>query len=98
MTTDEIRDNSPMEHTMHNSSLESDIAEGMFNYSALGYTIEAVNTGRDKFFELTFVSTSISELEGSEEGVLHVYSYMTREEAEEDVQLFEESDCHLDKI
>jgi hypothetical protein len=69
----------------HNISFRDDLVNGKYKSSEYGYTIEKVNDGRSEYWELTIVTTGISELDGEEPGIMEDYSYFDKEEAEADI-------------
>lgn len=71
------------------TELADDIANGEFNYSAFAYTID--HDVHNKEWELDIISTSLSELEGSEEGILFSYRYNSQEELLADVEALREN-------
>lgn len=81
----------------NNASFAADVRK-YGKYSNLAFTID-----KDKEYdvcELSICSTSISEIEGSEEGILNSYSYIEEKEAAEDIATFKRlhPKTHLDKI
>jgi hypothetical protein len=70
----------------NNISFEEKLKSYLSNYSTLAYVIEKNDdTDEGAFFELDIISTSLSELEGSEEGILESFTYLDEEEAQQDI-------------
>ena len=67
--------------------------------SGLAYDIEKVNPGNGDQYELSICSTSLSEIEGSEEGVLGTYVYWSKKDAQADIELAEKlTNINFDEI
>lgn len=78
-------------------TLAKDIIAGKFKYSHLTYTIEFDN--HNKEWELTIISSSSSELEGSDCGVLESYYYKAEEDAKADIDAVAIlTKCSFDRI
>ena len=71
----------------HNISFRDHLVGDRYDKSSeYGYTIERVNDGRSVYWELTIVTTGISEMDGEEPGIMENYSYFDKEEAEADIE------------
>ena len=81
----------------NNISFYDDLIAGRLNYSALGYVIEY--NAHVQVWELSIIATTLSEFEGSEEGILAEYTYMKKSEAEFDInEAIDLEAIHFDKI
>lgn len=70
----------------HNISFRDHLVGDRYDKSSeYGYTIERVNDGRKVYWELTIVTTGISEADGEEPGIMEEYTYWEKEEAEADI-------------
>jgi hypothetical protein len=81
-----------MKNYLNNSSLESMIKNEWREYRLLAFSIyQAQDAGGnpleddESHWELSVCSTSLSELDGSEEGGLGEFSYVDEHEAREDI-------------
>jgi hypothetical protein len=83
-TIQELLAKTVKKETFHNISVYDDLIKGTYNYPLFEYVIE--EDRHNEVWELTINSTSLSELDGAEEGIVGDYSYLTRAEAEADIQ------------
>lgn len=81
----------PKNSLFESSRLQSDVSENKFNYPQLAYNIEKSADPYNVFWTLSIISTSLSELDGSEEGILAEYNYFDEEDAKNDVELLNEA-------
>lgn len=63
-------------------------AQVILVYDLLKYSLEHINSGRDKYWELSIISTESSEADGSPEGIIKTYMYNEEADAEHDIVLY----------
>lgn len=69
----------------HHSEFEADLNNGTFQGGHYAYEIEKTME-QPEIFTLIIHTTTLSEIDGDEEGATWEYNYPDKEEAEEDIQ------------
>jgi hypothetical protein len=70
----------------HSPEFRAYLIGDKFKSCHYAYTIERVNSGRDIYHELTIITTSLSELDGEEPGIVEHFAYNSKEDAERDIE------------